>query len=725
MPNVSVLIPIYNVEKYLRECLDSVISQTLTDIEIICINDGSTDGSLAIIQEYARADSRIVVIDKENTGYGDSMNQGLRRARGKYIGIVESDDWAEPDMFASLLNLAESHDAEIAKGEHYNYYTDPAKSALNGQKSWLILDSEIGRVIRPRENIHIFFQQPTIWTAIYRSDFLEAHGIDFLPTPGASYQDTSFSFKTLAAAERVIYTKDAHLHYRRDSEGSSVADPGKTFCVVDEYDEIERFVTNLPDSEDLLRVMRAARWATYRWNFDRLKPELAEAFLRRASEQYVRERERGVFRFQYCDVNRVREITELMDDPELAIARMKARAAAKVSVVFPVYNVERYVESSLKSLLAQSLAEIEVVVVDDGSSDTSIDVVERYVARDPRIRLFSQENRGLSAARNVGMALAAADYIAFLDSDDTFDPDALERMYTAMLEHDVPLVIGSSRVAFEPGLRSVIDKYADIDYSRGRFDGKHTVTPSILKWVDVHVWNKMYSKEVLRNRAIDFPQGLKYEDAYFFNAYAWNVETCYFLDPDKPVHTYLRRAGAIMTETFAGSKSAIDHLDIAYALHRPLVESGKEAQYGSYYLWVLERHLRLALLHTRAVDHNEVWRSMRQFLATHRDELIRLDADRYRELEYRVFPRYLQKLGKIPAVQRLVITVGMRAFAAGRSGLSKLSPTVRLQRRTIEELEGLGAALQRQLENQRCQCSAVVSSSGSCCSSGEPSSPNG
>ena len=98
-PKVSVLVPVYNVEKYVGMCLDSLLCQTLKDMEIICIDDGSTDNSSAILAEYAKRDSRIIIITKENTGYGASMNLGLSRAKGEYIGIVESDDYALPEMF--------------------------------------------------------------------------------------------------------------------------------------------------------------------------------------------------------------------------------------------------------------------------------------------------------------------------------------------------------------------------------------------------------------------------------------------------------------------------------------------------------------------------------------------------------------------------------------------------------------------------------------------------
>ena len=123
MPKVSILVPCCNVEKFVYQCLDSIRNQTLNDIEVLCINDGSTDGTLNILRQFAETDSRFFVIDKSNSGYGDSMNLGLDRCTGKYIGIVESDDFIEPTMFERLLAVAEENDLDIARTGYF-FYTD-------------------------------------------------------------------------------------------------------------------------------------------------------------------------------------------------------------------------------------------------------------------------------------------------------------------------------------------------------------------------------------------------------------------------------------------------------------------------------------------------------------------------------------------------------------------------------------------------------------------------
>ena len=217
---VSVLVPAYNVEKYLRQCLDSLVNQTLEDLQIICINDGSKDSTLAILEEYARNDERIEIISKENTGYGHSMNLGLAKARGEYVGLVEPDDFADVHMFEKLYCAAVEHDADVVKSNYYAHETD-----RNPDDDELIENLEHCRyatVFKPREQCQVMIMQPAIWSAIYKRSFLEENAIRFLETPGASFQDTGFNFKVLAAAERAYLLKDGFLHYRIDNAASSV-----------------------------------------------------------------------------------------------------------------------------------------------------------------------------------------------------------------------------------------------------------------------------------------------------------------------------------------------------------------------------------------------------------------------------------------------------------------------------------------------------------------------
>lgn len=287
-PCVSILIPVYNVERYLRQCLDSVAAQTLSGIEIICLNDGSTDSSAAILEEYAAQDRRIRVITHENYGYGYTLNRGISEATGTYIGIVESDDWVDPAMFETLYNAARDADADMAK---CNFYKEWTRNQNRRELYTYFDENQDGEVICPRQDpkATLFRKKPAVWSAIYRRSFLDENQIRFLETPGASYQDTSFSFKALWLAERLVCVTAPFVHYRQDNEASSINSTAKAYCVCDEYEEIERFLTNLPESApEGMRILAPLVYDTFMWNYDRLDPSLKPAFLEMASYWFRR-----------------------------------------------------------------------------------------------------------------------------------------------------------------------------------------------------------------------------------------------------------------------------------------------------------------------------------------------------------------------------------------------------------------------------------------------------
>lgn len=308
---VSVLVPCYNVENYLRQCLDSVVSQTLRDMEILCINDGSTDGTPDILREYAARDPRIRILDKENSGYGDSMNRALDMAGGEYIGIVESDDWADADMFERLYAAAKEHDCDLVKSNFYDYCG--GVSTLNG----IIPPDDAEQVIRPRDRAAVFREASFIWTGLYRREWLDRHAIRFLPTPGASYQDVSFNFKTLACAERAFFLKSPFVHYRRDNENSSVKSAAKVWAVCDEHHEVERFLAGRSDLAALAPLALLMKYQSYYWNFRRLSMHVDREFCLKASEEFRRDFEKGRVREQLFKPKHYRRLRRWAFHPRL------------------------------------------------------------------------------------------------------------------------------------------------------------------------------------------------------------------------------------------------------------------------------------------------------------------------------------------------------------------------------------------------------------------------
>lgn len=277
---VSIIIPCYNVEKYLRQCLDSVVNQTLKDIEIICLNDGSTDSTLEILREYENNDSRIKVISKHNSGYGASMNIGLKTAKGEYIGIVESDDFVELDMFEKLYKTAEENKLDLVRCQYYHYNSKENTNKIF-DNSWVPQN----KVYCPLDDTTPFLQAPAIWSNLIKRELIEKNNIRFLETAGASYQDTSFAFKLYSSAKRFMMISDALLHYRIDNENSSVNQPNKVYFVNIEYAEIERWSKEKEIYKQVSKLIPKIKFACYRWNHERLSNNLKPAFLLRMAKE--------------------------------------------------------------------------------------------------------------------------------------------------------------------------------------------------------------------------------------------------------------------------------------------------------------------------------------------------------------------------------------------------------------------------------------------------------
>ena len=281
MPKISVLVPIYNVEQYLKQCLDSLVNQTLADIEIICINDGSTDSSLDIIKEYVIQDSRVKVIDKPNSGYGASMNLGISVATGEYIGIVEPDDFVKHEMFSKLYEIAKKNDADVVKSDFYEFDTKKNTSRKSGKISRFIA----GKVITAKAEPKILKIMPSVWSAIYKKDFLVKNNIRFLETAGASYQDTSFAFKVLALAQKVVLVPKAYVYYRMDNENSSTKSNKKVFAICDEYAEITKFLDENPTIKEWANDIKLIKeYSAYVWNAKRIDNSNLEKFVEKFAE---------------------------------------------------------------------------------------------------------------------------------------------------------------------------------------------------------------------------------------------------------------------------------------------------------------------------------------------------------------------------------------------------------------------------------------------------------
>lgn len=244
---VSIIIPIYNTEKYVSQCLESVLNQTLRDIEIICINDGSRDNSLRILQNYAQQDNRIVVVDIKNSGAGIARNKGLEIAKGEYIGFIDSDDWVSENYFEELYTLTKANNADMsATSKAVLWYSeDKADYKYLGFNE----NETVCKTIEDKERVVI--TTGVTWNKIYRNSFLKKNNIKCYEIKGCACEDNYFSVLSIILANTIIVTDTCEYYYRQNPESiTKAAKTEKDFNVTELYLAIDKFIEGLSITND-------------------------------------------------------------------------------------------------------------------------------------------------------------------------------------------------------------------------------------------------------------------------------------------------------------------------------------------------------------------------------------------------------------------------------------------------------------------------------------------
>lgn len=255
MPKVTIIIPVYNVERYLEQCLDSAINQTLKDIEIICVNDGSTDNSLRILESFQKKDSRVKIINKNNAGYGNTMNVGLDNATGKYIVFLESDDMILPDMCLDLYDLCELNKLEMVKCDFYEFKM--VDGVIYKKYMNLSYHDNYNRIMDSSSEYTSFFAAVYTWTGMYKTEFLNENNIRHNETSGASYQDIGFWFQTLMRCKKAYFLNQAFYMYRQDNPDSSIHSKEKLYAFTNEYEFVRKKMIGLDQDNKLFLKVSA------------------------------------------------------------------------------------------------------------------------------------------------------------------------------------------------------------------------------------------------------------------------------------------------------------------------------------------------------------------------------------------------------------------------------------------------------------------------------------
>lgn len=314
---ITVIVPVHNSERYLQRCLESALSQTLNDIEILCIDSSDTDRCFQIISKLREQDNRILYRKDLNSSYGYKINVGIEAAKGKYISILETDDQMSNDMLEKLYSAGELYHVDMVNSDYFQFFDHNGKRIYDRCQLYphlRVYDQFVNHTMRTPETV----VTTGIWTVLYRKEFLLTQNIRLNESPGASYQDTSFLFLTGFLAKSVYHLDEPFYWYRIDNVGSSVKDGGKIYEIINEYKFLEQELKNRNIKDiDVWNLFYYRKYRGFYWNYRRLPEKGRELFLKRYLEELRDDSAIGVFDRETCGKNLYQWSFLLIDDPEL------------------------------------------------------------------------------------------------------------------------------------------------------------------------------------------------------------------------------------------------------------------------------------------------------------------------------------------------------------------------------------------------------------------------
>lgn len=439
-PTVSVIMPVYNVEPYLDTAISSVLEQDFSDLELILIDDASTDNGRKILAKYWRKDPRVRVFGLDHNtlgGAGVPSNIGIRAARGEFIAFADSDDYVTQTGLARMVALAEEHEAEVVIGDFLNF----SDKATEGERAYdhaawneFPLDTPISAFTHP----DLFRLSPVPWRKLYRRDFMQANGILY-PEGDYFYEDNPLHWFVLSRAQRVVACNEVISYHRQEREGQTMgAHAYKLGAFVSHANTVLNFIS---ESTDERRDVLFEAFFTYldrgNWTVKaQTQPVAAELIRRGLGDLY----ERAMIAAPTAPV------------PPLVRSRLATFKSAypdlDLTIVIPVFNSADLISQTLDSVLTLPGLRFNVLVVDDGSTDESLSILREYEENFANVHVFAQGNRGAGRARNSIIPLCTGRYTYFLDADDVIDADALALAVAQADAEAADLMFVSYRIDF-------------------------------------------------------------------------------------------------------------------------------------------------------------------------------------------------------------------------------------------------------------------------------------
>lgn len=554
---VSVVIPMYNVGNYIEKCLTSVRNQTYPNVEIICVNDGSTDNTLSLVEKCAGEDERVVILNQPNGGLSSARNAGMDVAKGEYVYFLDSDDWLEEDALESLVNCARGNKADLVFFNARTYFESEEAEATN--KSYLDYYSRKGTYegVYTGETLFVEFIKnwdfkPSACLLFIRREFLLETGICFYE--GILHEDNLFTITLLQNAQRAVLLNRV-LYWRLLREASLISGGknwrhayGLYICrreILRAYGEEKFSYAYYKALKKYLGIMqaeavKAVKGSTYEELLEKIRVqdrESAGAFLEyvyKAFEKAERPEKRSAGKSKKKPRKKSSRLAQLpfvkntkwyvktiwTMGPGYFIYRKKLKMQKDkicVSVVMPVYNAEAYLRQALDCLVKQNLPNIEIICVDDGSTDGSYGILQEYAQRDARFRICTQNNQGAGAARNKGLEMAVGEYLLFLDADDMFHENMCNQMYYLCKKRKADVgIFAAKRMDMQSGKTENMNWVLQPSLLplKKVFAGKE-VSEKLFQLTTGCAWNKMFRREFVEENGLRFQNLQNANDTFF------------------------------------------------------------------------------------------------------------------------------------------------------------------------------------------------------------------
>ena len=399
---ISIIVPIYNVEDDLQECLDSIQKQTYTNFECIMINDGSTDNSKQIAEEYL-VDSRFKLINQSNQGLSSARNTAIKHlsANSSFVSFVDSDDYIH-STFLEKMTAQIEEGVDIIEGlfEHYhdgNIYYFPQSGPYK-----VVLETTVEKL----EYLALEKNRNSSCGKLIRRKIL--HG-SFFPE-GWIFEDLAVVPEFVTISNKWVKIQETVYTYR--IRENSIITSSFSEKDLDIFKIFEKFDCFFKDESLNIKI-----WA------EKLKPLHINYRSEKVPAQYIEKYQK--------EKEKILSQIEEYEKGEL------------ISIIVPIYNVENYLRQCLDSILNQTYQNFECLLINDGSPDNSADICREYVSKDSRFRYFEKENGGVSSARNLGIEHSKGEYITFIDSDDWVDSDYLEVLYNSLVDERADIAIST------------------------------------------------------------------------------------------------------------------------------------------------------------------------------------------------------------------------------------------------------------------------------------------